>query len=296
MKEVYTIEDLESRDRLDEGHIKPAKLAVIGDPVAHSKSPQMHQAALDKDGFDMRYIRVHVPPGEVKKALSKMQRLGFIGVNVTVPHKLEVMAVCDSLTETAKALGAVNTVHFTEKGWIGHNTDGPGLANALKSELNRTFADSSTLILGAGGGAGRAIAVQAALDKCPVLTLSNRTIEKLQPIAENIKALHPQCDLRLISSDPSDLEKVKAELVINSTSLGMKEEDASPYPLNSIKPHQAFYDAVYSPPMTTMLLKAQSLGCKVANGHGMLVYQGALSYQMWLEKYPDTQLMLEKIK
>lgn len=296
MKDVYSIEDLESQDILDAGSSKPAKLAVIGDPVAHSKSPQIHQAALDKDSFDMRYIRVHVPPGEVKNALGKMQQLGFIGVNVTVPHKLEVMSVCDSLTETAKALGAVNTVHFTENGWIGHNTDGPGLANALKSELNRTFADSSTLILGAGGGAGRAIAVQAALDKCPALTLSNRTIEKLKPIAEKIKAIHPHCDLKLISADPSEIAKVKAELVINSTSLGMKEEDASPYPLDSIEPHQAFYDAVYSPPMTTMLYKAQSIGCKVANGHGMLVYQGALSYQMWLDSYPDTQLMLEQIK
>ena len=296
MKDVYTIEDLESREVLDKGYSKLAKVAVIGDPVAHSKSPQMHQAALDKDGFNMRYIRVHVPPGEVKNALYKMQQLGFIGVNITVPHKLEVMSVCDSLTETAEALGAVNTVHFTDEGWIGHNTDGPGLSNALKSELNRTFADSSTLILGAGGGAGRAIAVQAALDKCPALTLSNRTIEKLGPIAEKIKALHPQCDLKLISSDPSEIAKVEAELVINSTSLGMKEEDASPYPLESIKSYQAFYDAVYSPPMTTMLLKAESMGCKVANGHGMLVYQGALSYQMWLETYPDTQLMLEKIK
>lgn len=296
MKEVYTIEDLNDRTVLDAGSDKPARLAVIGDPVKHSKSPQMHQAALDAQGHDIRYVRIHVEPGQVKLALSRMEALGFIGVNVTVPHKLEVMETCDQLTTSAKELGAVNTVHFTSDGWLGHNTDGPGLANALAEELGKSFSDSTTLIIGAGGGAGRAIAVQAALDKCPRLTLANRTVSKLEAIAENIKRLHPTCNLTLINNDEAELSKADAELVINATSLGMNEDDELPFPESAITSSQVFYDAVYSPPVTALMIAAQQHGCRTANGQSMLVHQGALSYQMWLAVKPDLQLMAEALR
>lgn len=295
MKEVYAIEDLVNREILDAGAAKPALLAVIGDPIHHSKSPQMHQVALDEQEYNIRYIRVLVPIGKVKYALEQMEKLGFIGCNVTVPHKLEVMEACDSLTETAKALGAVNTVHFTKNGWVGHNTDGPGLSYAIQSQLNCSFSTSSTLILGAGGGAGRAIAVQAAIEKCPQLTLSNRTVGKLDSIAEKIRRLHPDCDLRLIDNSESELASVKADLIINSTSLGMKEDDPLPFPASAIQPTQVFYDAVYSPPVTSLLKVAKAAGCKVANGQGMLVYQGALSYEMWLQSEPNILLMRAEI-
>lgn len=295
MKHVYNIEDLENLELLDTGSNKPAKLAVIGDPVKHSKSPQMHQTSLDAQGLNLCYIRVHVEQGRVKEALQKMEALGFIGTNVTVPHKLEVMEACDSLTETAKQLGAVNTVQFTENGWIGHNTDGPGLAKALETELGQSFSNSKTLIVGAGGGAGRAIAIQAALDKCPQLTLANRTVSKLDTIAATIKSIHPDCDLRLISNNEADLCEADADLIINATSLGMKEEDEMPYPTDAIKPHQVFYDAVYTPPLTKLLKSAQEKGCKVANGQSMLVHQGALSYEMWLGQEAEIELMSQAI-
>ena len=296
MKDVYSIEDLESREIIDAGSDKPAKLAVIGDPVKHSKSPEMHQASLDAQDFDIRYIRVHVKPGSVKAALQKMEALGFIGVNVTVPHKFEVMQACDTLTEAAKQIGAVNTVHFTQEGWLGHNTDGPGLANAVDQELGKTFSNSKTLIIGAGGGAGRAIAIQAALDKCPKLTLANRTVSKLDEIAEKVKDIYPECDLHLISNNDEDLAAADAELIVNATSLGMKEEDALPFPEKAITSDHVFYDAVYSPPVTALLKAAKTKGCKIANGHSMLVHQGALSYEMWLGKNADLQLMANALK
>lgn len=294
-KEVYQLSDFADSKLINVSAEHPARFAVIGDPVAHSKSPQMHQAALDALSLPMRYIRVEVRKNQVRQALELMENAGFIGVNVTVPHKLEVMQACDSLTETAIALGAVNTVHFTNEGWLGHNTDGPGLALAIKSELNTTFTHSSVLVIGAGGGAGRAISVQAALDKCPKITLSNRTVEKLEPIAKKILALNPSCELTMISNDAEELINVEADLVINSTSLGMKEEDALPYPIEAISKNQKFYDAVYSPPITKLLQAAQSRGCNIANGEGMLVYQGALSFEMWLSEKPDIGLMLKQI-
>lgn len=296
MKEVYTIANLTDRGILDEGTKKPAKLGVIGDPVEHSKSPQMHQASLNAQGFDLRYIRLHVAPGFVKEALQKLESLGFIGVNVTVPHKLEVMEACAHLTPTAEQLGAVNTVHFTKDGWLGHNTDGPGLAKALSEELGKTFANSKTLVIGAGGGAGRAIAIQAALDKCPQLILANRTVSKLKDIAATIRSIHPECDLTLTSSSHQDLASHQPELIINATSLGMKDGDALPYPCSSMLASQVFYDAVYSPPITPMLRAAKELGCRVANGQSMLVHQGALSYSMWLGKEADLVKMAHAIQ
>ena len=287
MKDVYTITDLVDRATLDTGAKQPAKLCVIGDPVKHSKSPQMHQASLDEQGHKLRYIRVHVQAGEVKVSLQQLEALGFIGVNVTVPHKLEVMDACDNLTETAKQLGAVNTVHFTENGWLGHNTDGPGLANALSEELGKTFSNSHTLVIGAGGGAGRAIAIQAALDKCPRLILANRTVSKLEGIAAKIREIHPDCELNLISSEHSELSQHQPDLIINATSLGMAENDPLPYPCSSMKPAQVFYDAVYTPPLTAMLKSAKNIGCRVANGQSMLVHQGALSYACLLYTSPS---------
>ncbi len=295
MKDVYTIADLADRATLDAGTDQPAKLCVIGDPVKHSKSPQMHQASLDAQKCGLRYIRVHVQAGAVKEALQRLEDLGFIGVNVTVPHKLEVMDACDELTETAKQLGAVNTVHFTKHGWLGHNTDGPGLASALSEELGKTFSDSPTLIIGAGGGAGRAIAIQAALDKCPRLILANRTVSKLESIASTIREIHPDCELSLISSAHSELSQHHPDLIINTTSLGMKENDPLPYPPSSMNPSQVFYDAVYTPPLTAMLKAAKDIGCRVANGQSMLVHQGALSYSMWLRQDADIAKMHEAI-
>src|SRR6478609_8444565 len=134
MKEVYTLEALASRERLDAGGGKPARLAVIGHPIAHSASPKMHQAALDELAIDARYIRLDIEPGYVGEAFRRMRELGFIGCNVTVPHKLEAMANCE-VDPAARALGAVNTILFEEEVTRGFNTDGPGFAQAIEGDF-----------------------------------------------------------------------------------------------------------------------------------------------------------------
>src|SRR6478609_10762370 len=134
MKEVYTLEDLASRDLLDAGAGKPARLAVIGHPIAHSASPKMHQAALDALGIDARYIRLDIEPGQVGEAFQRMRALGFIGCNVTVPHKLEAMEHCE-VDPAAQALGAVNTIRFEAEVTRGFNTDGPGFAQAIEGDF-----------------------------------------------------------------------------------------------------------------------------------------------------------------
>ncbi|RYD40425.1 MAG: shikimate dehydrogenase, partial [Verrucomicrobiaceae bacterium] len=155
MKTVYTLDDLASRELLDAGADKPARLAVIGQPIAHSASPEMHQAALDAHGIDARYIRIEIAPGQVGEGFRRMRELGFIGCNVTVPHKLEAMEHCE-VHPDARALGAVNTIRFDAGVTRGFNTDGPGFASAVEDDFGVRFADLKVVIAGAGGGAGQA--------------------------------------------------------------------------------------------------------------------------------------------
>ena len=176
MKQVYTLADLSTRELLDEGCDKPARLAVIGHPVAHSASPGMHQPALDTAGIDARYIRLDIEPGHVGEAFSRMKALGFIGCNVTVPHKLEAMEHCD-VDPDAQSLGAVNTIRFDADVTRGFNTDGPGFARAIEDDFKVPLASLKVAIVGAGGGAGQAIATQACLARVPKLVLINRTAE-----------------------------------------------------------------------------------------------------------------------
>ena len=152
MKDVYTIDDLVSRELLDAGHSKPAKLAVIGHPIAHSASPKMHQPALDAGGIDARYIRLDIEPGQVGEAFTRMRALGFIGCNVTVPHKLEAMEHCE-VSSQARALGAVNTICFSGETTMGFNTDGPGFMNAIADDFGVPLASLKVAVVGAGGGA-----------------------------------------------------------------------------------------------------------------------------------------------
>ncbi len=163
MNEVYSISDLASRDLLDAGASKPAKLAVIGHPIAHSASPALHQPALDAFGIDARYIRIDIQPGQVLEALEMMRALGFIGCNVTVPHKFEALESCGEIHPDARALGAVNTVRFDENVTRGFNTDGPGFVRAIADDFETPLSLLKVIILGAGGGAGQAIATQCAM-------------------------------------------------------------------------------------------------------------------------------------
>jgi shikimate dehydrogenase len=282
MKQVYTFEDLASRDQLDADCTKPARLAVIGHPIAHSASPKMHQAALDSLGIHARYVRIDIQPGQVAEAFAQMRTLGFIGCNVTVPHKLEAMACCDVSPE-AFALGAVNTIRFDSDTTRGFNTDGPGFALAIEEDFNAPLASLNVLIAGAGGGAGQAIATQCCLQSVRKLVMVNRSLDKLANLTERLRALNRSTDITALSFDNPALAEacLSCDLIVNTSSVGLKPSDPLILPISCLGRDHLVYDTIYQPPMTPLLVAAENLGCKTANGLSMLIHQGALAFQHW---------------
>jgi shikimate dehydrogenase len=286
MREVYNITDLVSRDVLDAGAEKPALLAVIGHPIAHSASPRMHQAALDAEGIHARYIRLDVQPGQVGEVFEKMRRLGFRGCNVTVPHKLEAMDFCE-VSPQAKALGAVNTICFDAGLTHGFNTDGPGFMNAIQDDFGVPLSSLKVLIAGAGGGAGQAIATQCFMENVAKLVLVNRSLDKLEALIRRANVYGTETTWSTLGFDDADLEAQckECDLIVNTSSVGLKPEDPAILPAECLAAYHLVYDTIYQPPRTALWALAAANGCRVSNGRSMLIHQGALAFQHW---YPGT--------
>ncbi len=279
---VLTLETLESAT----AGPKPARLAVIGHPVNHSLSPRMHQPALDEAGIDARYVALEVGPGRVAEAFDRMRELGFTGCNVTVPHKFDALEACDQIDDIARDLGAVNTVRFDDDATRGTNTDGYGFEHAVKEALDLDLAGLSVLIVGAGGGAGGAIAAHCARRGVSRLILANRTIAKAEALVRTLRERHPRIDLAAIGTDDTTLLTSLAagcRLLVNTTSLGLREEDPSPLPPGCLHENHAVFDTIYKP--TALLEAASKVGARHANGHLMLLHQGVAAFRFW---FPDT--------
>lgn len=287
MKEVYTVDDLASRELLDAGCDKPARLAVIGCPIAHSASPRMHQAALDAYGIDCRYIRLEVPAGMVAQSFARMRALDFIGANVTVPHKFDALACCDVLDPLAQALGAVNTVRFNDNETTGFNTDGPGFVAAVENVFGVKLADLKVLIVGAGGGAGQAIATQCVLSGVSHLVLANRTVEKIAVLGDRLRSLVDGTGIDLVGLSDARLVELSHEcdLIVNTSSLGLQPADPCILPESCLQARHLVYDTIYKPAVTPLMALATAKGCRTSNGLSMLLRQGAMAFQHW---FPNT--------
>lgn len=269
-----------------------ARLGVIGNPIAHSKSPQMQQPALDAAGKGVRYVRLlaGTEPGAFEHLLDELAARGFIGVNVTVPFKKRAHDAAVSLDPLAKLSGAVNTLVRQADGWQGYNTDGPGFSRAIEETLHRPLRELRVLILGACGGAGSALACQCALEQCPSLTLVNRPRPELPQLAGKLTA-HTAAAITTLHFDSPGLADAisQADLVVNATSLGLHEGDAMPLSPDLLRPGQMVYDIVTHE--TALHRAATARGCTAATGQGMLLWQGAIAFQHWFKEMPDTNTM-----
>lgn len=282
----------------------PVKLGVIGHPIAHSLSPAMHDAALRQAGIACRYGRFDITPDDLPEALSRMRDLGFHGVNVTIPHKTEAARIVDETTPEARRMNAVNTIAFDPSGTLGFNTDGPGLVRAIREEFLVDVRDLRVMVLGAGGGAGRAIGVQCALERCQRLVLANRTFDKAEALRHEIL---PDFESDLLEGPgeslvalPMDREALEREiphvdLIINATSVGMKRTDPSPIPAALLSAYHMVYDTVYSHGRTKLVEDATSVGARAANGLSLLLHQGALAFEIWFDRPPDLPSMRRAI-
>lgn len=286
----YTSETIAEAARLS----PPARFCVIGDPVAHSLSPQMHDAALRARGVDARYVRLEVKSAGFSQALRLLRELGFQGANVTIPHKFAALEAVDEVDPAARRLGAVNTITFRADGTtFGQNSDGPGFSRAVREEFGAEVKDLRVLLLGAGGGAGGAVAVQCALEGCRSLVLANRTESKAAALAEELGDLLPGGRRRVIPWNFDALAEALPEidLIVNGTSLGMKPDDPPLLPEGALTSRHLVYDMVYKPPVTPLLAAAKKAGARAINGLPMLLWQGAQSFEWWLGRPAPAEAM-----
>ena len=265
--------------------------AIIGDPVEHSLSPMMHNAAFKKLGLNLVYVAFTVTPTKLKTALLGAKSLGLRGLNVTMPHKNAVISHLDAVDSTAKAIGAVNTVLNNQGKLIGYNTDGRGAMIALQE--NGVYPAEKKMVLLGAGGAAKAIAYQAAQD-VDELVILNRTPEKAKKLAEALKSFGAKVKGGTLSSEVLKQELPTTDILVNATSAGMHPDvDSSPVPSDLLHSNLSVMDIIYNPLATRLLKDAKSVGAKVVSGIEMLLYQGAVAFEIWTNCPAPVEVMRE---
>ena len=265
----------------------------------------MQNAGLAALGLNWRYLAFEVCPDNLHAAIQGARAMNFIGLNLTVPHKLLAVDMVDVLDESASGWGAVNTIVFEGRDdqgvWRplrefaeapreirshGFNTDADAIVRSLREDLGLAVSGAKILLLGAGG-AGRTAALKLASERVSELFLVNRTCSKAEAVALEIRERHPE--VKVITDWPSG----RVDLVLNATSLGLKPNDPAPFDERqfSLRQSGAVYDMIYRPAETALLKAAKTVGCRTANGLGMLLYQGAKALELWTGQTPPVDIM-----
>jgi len=263
--------------------------AVIGDPIAHSKSPFMHNAWFEEMEIDAAYIPIHVKSENLEDAVSALKLLGASGFNVTVPHKEAIIPFLDELDSLAEKMGAVNTVVRQADGTLkGYNTDGAGFVHSLEEVVGK-HREKKVLLIGAGG-ASRGIAFALKQYGYQEVDIANRTVAKAQAIIEELGGGAS------LSLDEAEQRLDEYGIIIQATSLGLSTgESKLPLSLEKLQKETIVADIVYNPLMTHFLIEAEKRGAKIVTGLGMFVHQGAIAFQYWLGQYPNTENMMQTL-
>lgn len=280
-------------------------LGVIGHPISHTLSPLMHNAAIDRLGLDYKYVPFNVAPADLATALAGFAAIGVVGCSVTIPHKQAIMPLLTSITPLATAVGAVNTIWQTPTGWQGTNTDVAGFIAPLVA-MGRNWGDTTALILG-NGGAARAVVAGCHQLGCGNIHVFGRDATKLAEFGASWQDI----ELAAIDGDKptpidvnthlwADLAKFTDRdklLLVNSTPIGMHPHvDASPIDLEifqQIGANSIAYDLIYTPRPTKFLQLATERGILAIDGTEMLVRQGAIAFELWLQQLPPVDIMRE---
>lgn len=276
---------------------KTKLLGVIGDPVKHSLSPVMHNAAIAHLNLDYVYLPFPIKPQDLATALEGFRAIGLVGFSITIPHKQAIMPLLSEITTDAQQVGAVNTVWRTEQGWKGTNTDVAGFIAPLK-QIERDWTQIRPVVLG-NGGAARAVVVGCAELGCPEICVVGRDREKLEKfeLSWQDKGLQAQVTVELWNKLPGLVSST--ELLINTTPVGMSPEiERSPLDqevMTQLKPGAIAYDLIYTPNPTQFLKLAEKQGAITINGLEMLVQQGAIALQIWLNQEVPVDIMRQAL-
>jgi len=250
--------------------------AVIGDPIDHSLSPNIHNAAFMELNLDCSYIAYRIPKGELKEGVDALKKIQINGFNVTIPHKIEMMKYLDKIDESCSIIGAVNTVTNDNGVLKGYNTDMDGFLDPLKKR-EIEIKGSKVLLLGAGGAA-RAIVAGFAKEKAEHITIANRTLENANTLAQFGKRIGIDCNTIDFKKLEEGLENY--DIIVNSTSIGLKNEP-SPISFQSLKPKTVVYDIVYMPINTDFLKRAKEKDAVIIYGYEMLLGQATRAFEIW---------------
>jgi shikimate dehydrogenase len=289
-EKTYTLADLKVWD------YSGTALAVIGQPIKHSLSPIMHNAAIaqlsesDPQYKEWAYFRFEIDPEDLPEALELFYQKRFLGLNLTVPHKVMAIDLLKVISDSARAIGAVNTLKWTASGYEGFNTDGYGMSKGIEQGLGKGLNGSDVLILGAGGAA-RAAVVECLSQNAASIRILNRSKGRLDAMLSSLSDLKGfECILPIQAKE--DLSNLtETGICINATSLGLNEKDPLPLDVAFLTPKWAVYDMVYNPQETKLFIEAQRLGCAVKTGLSMLVHQGAKALEIWTGRQIDAQIM-----
>ncbi len=259
------------------------RAAVIGNPISHSLSPKLHGHWLQRYGLQGEYSAIQVTEDDLEKTLRDLPKRGFIGANVTLPHKVSVMQFADQITDRATLIGAANTLIFKDDGRIfADNTDGYGFMANLRQGAPAWDPKAGPAAIFGAGGAARAIIVALADAGVPEIILSNRTRPKSEALKSDFGAR-----IRVVDWVQAGKMLTDATTVINTTSLGMKGAQEFKVPLDDLQPDAVVTDIVYNPLQTDFLKSAAAAGCVTVDGLGMLLHQGVPGFERWFGKRPE---------
>jgi len=253
----------------------------------------MHNSSISALEMDAIYLAFDAPPAKLMDILNSMRDMKFGGVNLTVPLKEVAFRGVDHLDASAEISGSVNTIEFLEDGTLrGHSTDGYGFVTALKESFDMSLPGQSIFVLGCGG-AGRAVAITCATEGATKIVVSDIDDSRAAKVVEEIKAIAPKVEVSSAGTDKADWATAagKADLIIQATPVGMKPEDTPLLARDAFHQGQMLFDLIYMYPETGIMSEAKAAGAKTANGLGMLLHQGARSFEIWTEKSPNITAM-----
>lgn len=277
------------------GHTKP--YAVLGHPIGHTLSPAMHNSAFQALGMDAVYLAFDVEPARLLGTLPVMADLGFGGVNLTVPLKETAFNGMPDLDPSARMLGAVNTVEFLPDGLKGHNTDGKGFLLAIEEAFGTAVAGLSVFVIGSGG-AGRAVAITCAAENAERVVITDMIAERARQVSEEISRMVSKATIETVAAGQDIWKEAcrTADLIIQATPVGMKEDDESLLGPGAFHDGQMVFDLVYMYPETAFMKAAREGGAGTANGLGMLLHQGACAFSIWTGKQPPADVMRKALE